>query len=479
MSLIADIADLMRRRGESQARAQAERGQIWGHALANIGQTVAVIPAQMQQAKAMEEQTKLRALETKKTEMQMAEVQRKQQKEQDIASIFQKYPGDIDSAIDELVTKYPDVGMELHKHQMEAKTAGLTFREKQLKHAQESTDYIGQLLSGATDQATYTKKKYEAQQAGIDVSQYPADFEEAKPLIASARQSALTMQQQIEAELKKVDDERQAAAQRETERHNRASEVTTAADKARLEASQQEQARHNRAMEARPVGGASGMGGSDIDAIAEAIANGEQPPTLQGLYRNGAAVRAALAKKGFNLAQAETDWKATQKHVSTLNGAQQTRMGQAIDNAAHSLDVIEDLAKQWDGGKFPILNKAQLALAKNGALGPKAQQIATQLEAQIADVTSELANVYMGGNSPTDHALGLAAKNLSADWTRDQLRSAINLSRKNLQIRSNSMRNVGVAGASAGNPYAAPATAPTVNPTMRYNPKTGKVEPIK
>jgi hypothetical protein len=192
----------------------------------------------------------------------------------------------------------------------------------------------------------------------------------------------------------------------------------------------------------------------DMGAIADAIIAGDQPPTLQGLYRNGAAVRVALAKKGFNLAQAETDWKATQKHIATLNGAQQTRMAQAVDNAAHSLDVIEDLANQWDGGKFPLLNKARLAAAKQGALGAKAQQIATQLEAQISDVTSELGNVYMGGNSPTDHALSLAAKNLSADWTRDQLKSALGLARKNLQIRLNSMKNAGVAGASEGNPYA-------------------------
>ena len=98
-----------------------------------------------------------------------------------------------------------------------------------------------------------------------------------------------------------------------------------------------------------------------------------------------------------------------------------------------------------------------MAAARQGALGPQAQQIATQLEAQIADVTSELANVYMGGNSPTDHALGLATKNLQANWSLEQLRSALDLSRKNLQIRSNSMKNVGVSGASSANPYAGPA----------------------
>ncbi len=210
----------------------------------------------------------------------------------------------------------------------------------------------------------------------------------------------------------------------------------------------------------RPTASSVGAGETDAGAIADAIIAGDQPPTLTGLYRVGAPVRSILAKKGFNLAQAESDWRATQKHIATLNGPQQLRMQQAIDNAYHSTDVIEDLAKQWEGGRFPTLNKGRLAAARQGLLGPKAQQIATQLEAQISDVTSELGNVYMGGNSPTDHALSLASKNLQANWSLPQLRSALDLTRRNLQIRGNSLKNVGVSGASTANPYAQPSAAP-------------------
>ena len=229
--------------------------------------------------------------------------------------------------------------------------------------------------------------------------------------------------------------------------------------KVRLDAVEEYASRRGRADDRPRVTVQTGMGATDAEEIADAIIRGDQPPTLQGLYRFGAPVRAMLAKKGFDLARAETDWKATQRHITTLNGPQQLRMQQAIDNAYHSLDVIEDLAKQWAGGRFPVLNKGRLAAAKQGALGPQAQQIATQLDAQIADVTSELGNVYMGGNTPTDHSLSLAAKNLQSNWSFQQLVSAINLSRKNLQIRSNSMKNVGVSGASPANPYATP-TAP-------------------
>ena len=203
-------------------------------------------------------------------------------------------------------------------------------------------------------------------------------------------------------------------------------------------------------------GAAGGMGSIDADAIAEAIIRGEQPPDLKGLYRYGAAVKTSLARKGYNLSQATTDWVATQRHFSTLNGPQQTRIRQAADTAYHSLDVIADLADQWKGGRFPLLNRASLAAAKGGAMGTQAQQIATQLEAQITDVASELANVYMGGNSPTDHALKLAQKNLSADWSLPQLLSAVELARKNLQIRLNAIANTDVLGVSESNPYGRP-----------------------
>jgi hypothetical protein len=226
----------------------------------------------------------------------------------------------------------------------------------------------------------------------------------------------------------------------------------------------------------KPPSATAGQSGTgDAEAIAEAIIRGEQPPDLKGLYRMGPTVKASLAKKGYNLANAQLDWQATQKHITTLNGQQQTRLRQAIDNAGHSLDVIESLADEWKGGNFPILNRGRLAAAKSGALGPEAQRIATALEAQIADVTSELANVYMGGNSPTDHAMKLASTNLSADWSETQLRKLLDQQRMNLQIRSNSMSNIGVQGASSTNPYAAPTPAADQGVEVWVRDKTGKL----
>ncbi len=194
---------------------------------------------------------------------------------------------------------------------------------------------------------------------------------------------------------------------------------------------------------------------ADVKEAVKGMKDGTIPPQLPGrASKEYTAMMAEAHRQGYDLAGAATDWIATQKHIATLNGAQQTRLRQAIGQLPDLLDSIDTLADKWKGGRFPVLNKANLALAKGGAYGKDAASIANQLEAQIADVTADLGNVYMGGNSPTDHALGLAAKALSADWDQKVLKDMTALARKNVQTRMNSINTTGVAGASEGNPYA-------------------------
>jgi len=180
----------------------------------------------------------------------------------------------------------------------------------------------------------------------------------------------------------------------------------------------------------------------DVDpkALADAIISGAREPNTATLGRPAAAaVDSELAKRGFNKTHAMLDYKMVERAIASLDGTQQTRMRQAAQTALASLDIIDELAGQWKGGRFPALNSANLALARQGAYGPDAQQIANQLEAQITDVTSELAQVYMGGGTPTDEALKLAQKNLSAAWSEATLKQNTKLARANLQVRMNSM----------------------------------------
>lgn len=189
-------------------------------------------------------------------------------------------------------------------------------------------------------------------------------------------------------------------------------------------------------------------------AVADAIMEGKQPPELSGfgMSRIAPEVRKILAERGFDLTRASEDWLAQKKIIQTMNSTQQVRLRQAVGFAYESLDVIEDLAKRWDASGFPLLNSAALIAADQGAMGPEAQKLATQLKSQIADMTSELGTVYKGGNSSTDESLKLAAENLKAKWSKETLLSSINLVRKNLKLRQNSIRNSGYLGSEVAQP---------------------------
>lgn len=222
---------------------------------------------------------------------------------------------------------------------------------------------------------------------------------------------------------------------------------------------------------------------NDVKESIAGMKDGTLPPMMPGrATKEYLATMAEAHRQGYDLQAAVTDWNATQKHIATLNGSQQTRLNQSINALPELLDSVDALASKWKGGRFPILNKANLAAAKGGAYGDDVATVARQLDAQIADVTADLGSVYMGGNSPTDHALELAGKSLSGDWSEKVLHDMVTLTRSNVQIRQNSIRHTGIQGASADNPYApktAPAAAPTGLPNVGDTFQGGKVLKIE
>lgn len=199
------------------------------------------------------------------------------------------------------------------------------------------------------------------------------------------------------------------------------------------------------------VGGSGGLGGGnaasadDIKSVGDAMINGTQPPVTQGLYKNTLPVKAYLAQQGFDLTKANQDWTATSRLLATMNGTQQTRLRQAVGTVQQSLQMISDLNDKWQAGKYPPLNSLRGDAAKLGALGPQAQSIYTQMAAQIADVTGELGTVLMGGNSPTDHAMELAAKNLDINSPYETLADSLAQMKENIAYRANSLK-LGTAG---------------------------------
>ncbi len=210
----------------------------------------------------------------------------------------------------------------------------------------------------------------------------------------------------------------------------------------------------------------------DIGMIAQGIMNGDQPPTLTGLYRNAAPVRAALEKNGYNLTKASQDYDATKRLLSTLNGAGQTRLRQAVSFVSDSLDKVDELAQKWDAGKFPALNKITMSAALQGVAGPEAQSLARQLQSQIADMQGELAVVYKGGNSPTDKGLEQAANMINPNDPMQTVLDSTKLIRQNMQYRVNSLKQA-TAGIPASKYNPMQATQASATPPVEAPPAPG------
>lgn len=197
------------------------------------------------------------------------------------------------------------------------------------------------------------------------------------------------------------------------------------------------------------------QGTANMKTLADGIADGTLPPDLSGLRLYGKEGEALLAEMKrshpeFNLKDARLDYLGQQSYMRTLNSQQQVRLRQAIEFPFESLDLIDngkgggfspELSKLIDRSKYPILNKAAMTAALSGAFGQQAMDAARKLDIQITDLQSELAVVYKGGNSPTDKGLEQAQKLLSGNWNEESLRQAIDLSRTNLHLRLNSIKN--------------------------------------
>jgi len=213
------------------------------------------------------------------------------------------------------------------------------------------------------------------------------------------------------------------------------------------------------------IGGGTG-GTDDVGMIAQAIINGNQPPVVSGLYGKTAAVRAELERQGFDYTKANQDFTATGKLLATLNGAQQTRLRQAINFTADSLDLMTDLNKGAEDAMsragITAFATVQKKAAMQGVFGQEVKSAFTKLDNQVSDLVSELATVYKGGNSSTDESLKLAAKQLNSNWDYQTFKDNIDLVRKNLQIRNNSI-NLATGGISDSqyNPMDNPESSPS------------------
>lgn len=198
----------------------------------------------------------------------------------------------------------------------------------------------------------------------------------------------------------------------------------------------------------------SGIGTSADKWQAQGIINGTTPPfnpTTGSISKSKGNVMAILAKNGYDLTKAWQQYQATTKFISSVNSPQQIRMRQAEQSVENSLGnlsgLVDTLNKDGVVTGFKFINKSSLDAAANGAFGSKVASDAQAVIGQLALITDELGQTFMGGNSPTDSAFDLAKGVLSKEFTYDQFNTQINLIKQNLQYRKASWAQVGAVGA--------------------------------
>ncbi len=508
MSTYQDYADsvsrILENKGAAEARAKEQGGQLWGSTIANLGQ---VIPQQVQQA--------------------MAQHAAKQ-KTAKIQSVIQQNGGDLEKSLPTIYGIDATIGSQIAEHVAKVNKDLAEYQDLNDKHQTAQLDLSNKVLGTVHDEDSYARWAILQQKLGRQVpNQYDPAF------VKQERDSLLAQQQALEAGKPHFKSMGRGGIFNEVtgETTREPQPLTPPTDKLVPVPGPEGKPVYGTPQVGAPVyeKPAAAAGGSDFDqylasvakeknksvadltsaeilaarksfgdsgrqviqisptmqleqnnakAVAQGIAKGTTSPEVLLSSRataQGMALQAELEKMGVDANKLTREWTATKRAIGALNSNSQVRLAEVINKASESLDKVEELNKQWSDNAsrwgIKALNKAQLRLAQNGAYGPEAQSVAQRLDAQIADVTSELAQSIMGGNSPTDHAFELAKRNLSADWTQKTLTDSIQQARYNLNLAQNArndlLQNLGVSSTQVQVPppaNAAPPAAKKVNP---------------
>lgn len=191
----------------------------------------------------------------------------------------------------------------------------------------------------------------------------------------------------------------------------------------------------------------------EAQKIADNIIAGRMAPdelsrfNNRGDFRN--QVEVALSNAGFNAVDMQMQVGAEKQFWRTQNSPKFQTIRNNARQLQHSLDLIENLNTRLralvPSSSIPEINRAQMELLIRQ--GGPAGRIARQLQTQINDTAGEIGGIIMGGNSPTDHALGLAQSNMQADWSAEDLQNAVKQARYNVGTRLQAMSDASVASA--------------------------------
>lgn len=505
MSLVSDIPRLILEQGSAQAEGLRRRGALVGGTLASIGQTVAAIPAIIQQKKLQAQENEVRGLQLQSFKGDLAEKEQARVRHAKVEQILSQYP-DIEQAIPEVMKVDPAAGSALSEHVNRARKEGFDEYERQQK-------FITSQLQQVHDQGTLTSKLYTLKHAfpNQNWSDIPEDYESAKPVLSERILSSLSPEKRAELDLKSRDT---AAREMRAAREARPPQPTipalalqaaggdpqgaidivqgpakaaaeraaanTAADNARADAALAISRAHLALAKNREAGEGAvpKLTPEGKDAVALNFAKtGQLPPMGYGKaaveLRTEIINRAAEMNPNLDLASNRADYKANQGALSQLQ-KQRDAIGAFEQTAQKNIDLfLTQAGKVVDTGS-PLANK--LVRQVTGQMLGSPDQAAYNAARQVA--INEIAKITTNPNL-SGQLSDTARKEVEAfnpgSATLKQSVSVMRLLKQDMQNRTIALDDQisAIKGRISGK------AAPALTPTMRYNPATGKVEPIK
>jgi len=196
---------------------------------------------------------------------------------------------------------------------------------------------------------------------------------------------------------------------------------------------------------------------TEISEIVEGIKSGTQPPTVTGLYGKGAAVRAALAKDGFDLATAQREWQAAQRQTASLNGPQMTRFSVLAKTVDNTIGEVSKLAEQMQLKGIPLVNRVELFAYIQAQGDTPNSKLATRYLTAINTLKEEFASLAQGGYAPTGPAWELANQQINGNYSVGKLQASLEEIQNLIQYRMKAIESMG--GAGGGRYNSAPPVA--------------------
>jgi hypothetical protein len=279
--------------------------------------------ARIQQLRGLAQQQQLGAEQLKGAQLQNTQLQTAVDEDAAYKQAIANAGGDIRKALPDIMKVAPNRGVVLQKQLTEWDNADINKKKAILELHEKQAGRLGQIAGSVTDQPSYEAAIQQAAQEQL-IEPQAAQQLLATPYnpqtVQGFQQQALTAQQQIQQAQKSIDAQ-------ETARHNRATENKKSATQEEFSDFYKDyiaanklpdspkaslQARQAFYAQKRPVNNL--MTQSDAKDIADAIENGDQPPTLQWLiskrWASQSRTSAARRTSGANGIRLEGDAEA-------------------------------------------------------------------------------------------------------------------------------------------------------------------------